>query len=948
MSAGSRGDYCGGTIGWTILLAAALSCACPVWAVARSGPAPQDAAPQQPGALAGLLAQAFALHTQYKDQAAGVQFRQVIRLARARHDLRDEAEGHRGLGLTLRALSQPDAARSELQLAEAQFQSIPDALGVARVRLELGALAQIQGNWSTARQLYGQALAAFRQQHDLSDQAAVDLDLGMDPFLARKDRDAWRQLALQLARQAGNKDEEGRALESWADALYSTGDYASAIEKSEAAADCFALAGDNMSLGRLYTSEGRLYRAQGLPGKAIGYYQKGLRIQLAIGDLIGAVQDTNAIAIARDLLGHGDEALAEYSAALALARKSGSAEAVNFTLGNTAGEDISLGRYAAAASLLKQVIRSETSPYMLTRRYLQLSWAEFGLGQYAGALAAVNHALQFRAQADDETIVSLFYIRAQDEDKLGRAGPATADVNAALAELESIRAHLAPDDLMKRHFMDRNQSVFDLALELDHERGHDAQALTFAERGRARALDDLLASRHATPTATQALAEAASARMAQDAAPPGAARRPIVPAAGRALTYRGPPAGAASPSGAPQLGSFVNEVPLNASQMAALAGQLHTTILSYWVAETATYIWVVQPNRQLHAARVEVAASHLRALARRLWPAGPPQTAQPDAPSDFGPQPSGSAKLQFGSNDRQSWRELYQLLIQPVEAYLPPRGGLLTIEGDGPVLLIPFAALLDAHGHYLIERYALSYAPSLTMLALLRERANPPRRFVLIADPTDPPRTPQGPLPPLPGARSEVTAIARVLPGAQTTLLIGARARKDLVESQLGDASVIHFATHGILDAADPDQSYLALGGAGMSGPDAGRLSVGDIYGLKLHADLVFLSACRTGLGQVSADGMLGMTRAFFYAGASSLIASVWDISDQTTARLVPDFYRRWRQTHDKSRALRQAQLDLLHALRAGRVRVHTPEGTFTLPEDPVLWASFSLEGEPH
>jgi CHAT domain-containing protein len=119
------------------------------------------------------------------------------------------------------------------------------------------------------------------------------------------------------------------------------------------------------------------------------------------------------------------------------------------------------------------------------------------------------------------------------------------------------------------------------------------------------------------------------------------------------------------------------------------------------------------------------------------------------------------------------------------------------------------------------------------------------------------------------------------------------------------------------------------------------------IYGLDLHADLVFLSACRSGLGEVSGDGINGLTRAFVYAGTPSVIASLWDVSDETTYPLVTAFYRSWLRGTDKAHALRTAQLGLLGELRAGRVKIHTRSGDFPLPEDPVFWASFVLQGEP-
>jgi CHAT domain-containing protein len=93
--------------------------------------------------------------------------------------------------------------------------------------------------------------------------------------------------------------------------------------------------------------------------------------------------------------------------------------------------------------------------------------------------------------------------------------------------------------------------------------------------------------------------------------------------------------------------------------------------------------------------------------------------------------------------------------------------------------------------------------------------------------------------------------------------------------------------------------------------------------------------------------GIAGLARAFFYAGTPSVIVSVWDVADQPTNRLLPDVYRLWLNGADKAGALRAAQLSLIRSLRAGRVKVTLPAGTFVLPEDPVFWAAFVLLGEP-
>jgi CHAT domain-containing protein len=191
-----------------------------------------------------------------------------------------------------------------------------------------------------------------------------------------------------------------------------------------------------------------------------------------------------------------------------------------------------------------------------------------------------------------------------------------------------------------------------------------------------------------------------------------------------------------------------------------------------------------------------------------------------------------------------------------------------------------------------------------------------------------------------------VTASSERLKGGENVVLTGAEATEANLRRLAHGAGLLHFATHGIVRDERPLDSFLALS-RDTAGGDDGRLTVQDIYGLDLQASLVVLSACRTGLGQLSSDGIVGLTRAFFYAGTPSVVATLWDVADEPTYRLVSTFYSRLAAAPDKALALRAAQVSMLRALRAGEVKVGAGPGAVTLPEHPVLWAGFVLVGEP-
>jgi CHAT domain-containing protein len=159
--------------------------------------------------------------------------------------------------------------------------------------------------------------------------------------------------------------------------------------------------------------------------------------------------------------------------------------------------------------------------------------------------------------------------------------------------------------------------------------------------------------------------------------------------------------------------------------------------------------------------------------------------------------------------------------------------------------------------------------------------------------------------------------------------------RERATDPRLGRYSIVHFATHGILDEEHPELSGLVLSLYDREGRfrEEGFLSLGDIYGLSLPVDLVVLSACRTGLGkEVRGEGLIGLTRGFMYAGSPRVVASLWQVDDEATAELMRYFYlKMFKEGMSPAAALRAAQLSV-----AGQRRWSSP----------YYWAGFVLQGE--
>jgi CHAT domain-containing protein/tetratricopeptide (TPR) repeat protein len=905
-----------------------------------------------------------------QSEAARQQFERALELARTEHDREAEGRAYRGLGAALLNLSKYPAAKEALDRALEVFDGTGSPVDLGRVHRDLGTVEYFLNHADAARSHYLQALAQFAAAGDVASQAAVCNSL---TFVTNDDeRAGFTTKGLELARQVGAVETEARLLHSWSDLLFQRGRLSEASDNLDLAIARFEAAGDGARshLARALTSLGRLHRAHGQHDQALAAYQRAFQIQEALDERAGMIQSLNAIA-AHVALGKRAEVRPLLERALALAVPTGSPLIIDFQKA-ALGRDLieTADDPARGVEILEEVVSQDPHRYYGFSFYLASGY--LALGQYSRAVESADLAI---SQAREHGILDLvphaFAIRAQAREKIGQYTDALSDVREAIALIERMRTDVVATDALKRGFAEQHQWFFTHAIQLLHHLGRDREALETAEQGRARAFADLLASRESAQ-APAARAEPAPARAdlprGATGGPDGLKRR-----------------GAETTSGAPglhsdrDLQSLASATPLSSDDLVELTARLHSTLVSYWVAPDATYVWVVRPSGEITGQRIEVTERRLLALVRQTWmtdASGVRGEVLPSATSDrddavespevdWTPRVRGEGLLSFGESARVASRALYGLLIAPIQPLLPAKpGSLLTIIPHGPLFRLSFAALQNPARAYLVERHAIHYVPAGVVLALAEEHARPSRtiapRYLLLADPTSTPPLPSGrPLPRLPGTQKEIGRVAAFLPASAVTALVGAQATEHQVRSLAGDRSVLHFATHGVIRADDPLESFLALDtGRTATGRDAqqsissdtaddGRLTAREIYGIQLNADLVVLSACRTGLGAVSGDGVIGLARAFLYAGTPSVIATLWDVADEPAARLMPSLYRSLKRVPDTAQALRRAQLTLLNDLRSGRVKVHTISGTTALAEHPILWASFILVGKP-
>jgi len=343
--------------------------------------------------------------------------------------------------------------------------------------------------------------------------------------------------------------------------------------------------------------------------------------------------------------------------------------------------------------------------------------------------------------------------------------------------------------------------------------------------------------------------------------------------------------------------------------------------------ESELYIWVIKPTGEI---------SFRKADLKPLWQEQ--KTTIEELVSYTRHKSIGVRGRGFGggsdngaSNQPKYLQQLHKLLIEPITDLLPtnPDAHIVFVP-QSSLFFVPFPALQDASGRYLIEKHTILTAPSIQVLDLTHQQRQQVSGSgaLVMGNPTMPSHDLYGStlsLDALPFAEKEANAIAPLL---HTTAITRDAATKNEIVSKMKSARIIHLATHGLLD----DFKGTGVPGAialAPSGQDSGLLRSDEILDLKLNAELVVLSACNTGSGRITGDGVIGLSRSLISAGVPSVIVSLWTVPDDSTSELMTEFYRNLQQKQDKAAALRNAMLT-----------------TMKQHPQPKDWAAFTLIGE--
>ncbi|MFI5111483.1 MAG: CHAT domain-containing protein [Terriglobales bacterium] len=845
------------------------------------------------------------------DARASAYYDQAIPALHAIADQPKEATALIGRSLLYEDRGEMKQALAGLTAALHLFRSLGDRLMEATVLLRLGIVQYEAGELEKSLEFDRQALQLARAQHEPGLEAAALTGIS-SVYVALGDDSR----ALSYADQAFKLMPPADSGQLEPESLYHLGVSYQSLVQNEKALDCFArevplhrARGDHLGEARALYALAGAHDLQGQPKQALNFYQQALEIRQAVGDRRSKAQAMNAVGTV----------------------------------------------------------------------YAELSQPETALGYYRQAVAL------YQAVHDRIGESQALFWTAKSEQAVGDLTSARSHIEASLAITELRRANIASREL-RTTYLSTAQHAYefyvDLLMQLHRQypgKGYNAQALEAHERAKARGLLDLLSEakvdlrQGVNPELLQReirlrqlLEQKQSAEIRLLAGGDGGEPARELQKELEALRTEYQQVEAQIRAGSPRYAALTQPQPLGVSAIQKQVLDPDTVLLEYAMGQQRSYLWAVTASG---LASFELAGrGEIETLAVRLYRSIIGR--RPSAPDDY---------------QKTAWA-LSKILLGPVKDELGTKR--LLIAADGALQIVPFAALpspspdAGAIEPYepLIVRHEIVSVPSASTLAFLRRdvagRPSSSKKLAVFADPVferEDGRVPGSvalanngtrgfvqPLPQdqvpaaapagqiatdaasliglerLPFTRQEAEAILRLAPPqSRFAALDFAANRSTAMSKDLSQYQIVHFATHGVVNDAHPELSGIVLSLFDNQGsPQDGFLRLSDLFNLKLNAELVVLSACRTALGrEVRGEGLIGLARGFMYAGAPRVVVSLWSVNDQATAEEMERFY----QGMLGSRHLRPAA-----ALRQAQIEMWKQEKW----RAPFLWAAFVLQGE--
>jgi CHAT domain-containing protein len=805
-----------------------------------------------------------------------------------------------------------DAALRSYQLQQEVAEKIGDQAGIAGARVSIGLLKQAQGDSEQALPLMQKALALYEA--------------------------------------AGLKRGVALALENLSDLHRSLGDHQQAFDCAQKSLRLYEEVNDRRRVADALSDLARVYEAQNNFQQALAYLERALAIAQELGDKILIAMLWNGVAKQHKELGNYERALEMYQELLKQTESFGDRGGAAMIRDQIGKVFAAQGRYAEALDYHHQALAEFEATNMKRATVVVLnamSGVYLAQRNFAEALPLAERAVSLSRQTGGQLDLWLA-ITALGYSQLGLNRPLEA--RQAFAEsvsiIEKVRTQTAGGDEERQRYFEGRLRAHHGLLSLLVKENQTREAFVLAERAKARALLDVLQQGRVSVQKAMTVEEQEQerrlkseltrlntqlVRAVQSDKPHAERMREIKPRLEKArLNYEAFQNSlyAAHPELKVQRGEASV---IKTEELTALLPDTTSALLEYTVTEDKTYLFAITKAAGKAEAEVRVYTLPIK--------------------KDELAKQTAVFQRQLAVRDlgfRASAAKLYQLLLKPAQAQLRGKTNLV-IAPDDKLWDLPFQALLTGANRFLIEDAAIAYAPSLTVLREMTKRrknrntgalsatllalGNPllgretiKRATVALRDEK---------LDPLPEAEREVRSLGRLYTPARSRIYIGADAREDRVKSEAGQARILHFATHGMLNNTSPMYSHLVL--AQGDANEDGLLEAWELMQMDLKAELAVLSACETARGRFGAgEGIIGLTWAMFIAGVPSTLVSQWKVESSSTRDLMLSFHRQLRAPStagklSKAGALRQAALKLMK----------NPETSH-----PFYWAGFVLVGD--
>lgn len=840
--------------------------------------------------------------------------RLALALSERLHFPQVQADALKVIALAERLVGDYDESFKSSFRSLALYRQVGDRDGEARVLNNLGLTYNMRGDYTRAVDYYRQSLAIFEELKMPGPVGATLTSLGTVSAALGDNARALEFFGrgLTLAREVKDRKSEGNTLTYMGDLYGQQGNYELALEHLTRALELFTALKDSDGTAMALNNIGVVYRRQDDNARALDCYQRALKLYEEMGSKSHIAAATGNVGSIYRELGDHAQALAHYERALQMFEAMDEKPRAAAVLSSMAyayesrGDHVKAREYAGRAA-------------ELSRQVGQMS-------VYQGALTTAGRAAL----------------------GLNRIGDARKAFEEAINTVEALREQVAGAEQERGSFFEHRAEPYREMVGLLVSQKDTAGALAYAERAKGRVLLDVLhggradVSKAMTAPEREQERELKAALYALNSQLAGEARKKQPDGARvEALNAQVRQARLALEdfrnrlfTTHPELRMQRGEAPaLRPEELAGLTPAPDTALVEYVVGEERTFLFV------LTGAKGGGAAADLQVY---TIPAGEAEIARR---AGAFVQQIARRNLNFG----EGAGGLYELLVRPAARQLEGTKALVIVP-DGPLWNLPFQAVRDGRGRYLLEAYAVSYAPSLSVLAAMtRARGrqsdganNAPTLLALGNPEAGDQATPRagsaalsGGLAPLPEAERQVTELSRIYGAGRSRVYTGAEATEEHFKAEAGGYRVLQLAAHGILNDSNPMYSHIVLSRAAGRKED-GLLEAWEMMDLNLRADLVVLSACETARGRVSeGEGVIGMSWALFVAGAPATVVSQWKVDSASTTELMLGFHKNLRAgaggAPAKAEALRRAALSLMR----------TPEY-----RHPFYWAGFIVVGD--